>query len=275
MSCERYLPRLNQQIDYNLIIMNSHTYKIILITLLTLTNPPSRSFAESSQTEVTQEPRECVILLHGLFRTKNSMKPMKNWLDKKGFFTVSPGYPSTKKKIEELAAKPIEAGIKTCEDRKVSPIHFVTHSLGGILVRQYLQDNKIEELGHVVMLAPPNKGSELTDQLGDLKLYKWVNGPAGSQLGTSKKSKPKSLGKVNFSLGVIAGSKSNNPLYSKLIPGDDDGKVSVESTKVKGMKDFIALPVNHTFLMGDEGVQEQTLSFLKNGNFKHKEPKPE
>jgi triacylglycerol lipase len=148
-------------------------------------------------------------------------------------------------------------------------IDFVTHSLGGILVRSYLARHTIPLLGRVVMLAPPNQGSEIVDRLGSFFLFKWINGPAGNELGTDKNSTPNKLGAANFPLGIIAGDRSINWINSLLIPGRDDGKVSVERTRLAGMSDFIVIHATHPLIMCHPEAIRQTLQFLRTGNFDH------
>lgn len=211
----------------------------------------------------------CVILLHGLARTRLSMQVMEFVLKKQGYCVININYPSRQLPIVELASIAIDEGLRKCSPKKPDTIHFVTHSLGGILVRQYTQQHNIPDLKRVVMLGPPNQGSEAVDKLKHLPVYGLVNGPAGLELGTSDEDLPKKLGPVNFELGVIAGSKSLNPLLSSLISGQDDGKVSVESTKIEGMKDFITLPITHTFMMLNRETIHQTIYFLQHGNFDH------
>jgi len=213
---------------------------------------------------------ECVILLHGLARTSSSMKILQKSLSKKGYSVVNIDYPSRQLPIAELASLAIEEGILKSQQLQCKKIHFVTHSLGGILVRQYTQTKTIPDLHRVVMLGPPNKGSEVVDRLKNLPGYTQIHGPAGLELGTADEDIPKQLGPVNFELGIIAGKLSINPILSSIIPGQDDGKVSVESTKIQGMKDFITLPTTHTFMMWNSESIHQTQYFLQHGLFDHK-----
>jgi triacylglycerol lipase len=215
---------------------------------------------------VSLKLRNCVVLLHGLARTPGSMKPMGSALADSGYHVVNLGYPSRKKKIEELAALAVNTGVQGCPP-DAPQVHFVTHSLGGILVRYFLEKNEIPRFGRVVMIAPPNQGSQVVDNLRNIPGYKIFNGPAGLQLGTDENSIPKTLGPVGFPLGVIAGTRTFNPILSLGLPNPDDGKVSVENTKIEGMIDFIEVPHTHTFIMRAEIVIEQVKYFLKNGSF--------
>ncbi len=209
---------------------------------------------------------DCVVLLHGLARSDGSLSTMARALEDAGYAVVNYDYPSTSATVEELAAPAIDAALSRCPDD--SSVDFVTHSMGGILVRQYLSENSIDKLGRVVMLGPPNKGSEVVDKLGDAPGFELINGPAGRQLGTDPQSVPNSLGPANFEVGIIAGTSTINPILSTLIPAEDDGKVSVENTKLEGMRDHIALPVTHPLMMNDSEVIAQTLYFLRYGEFR-------
>jgi len=199
---------------------------------------------------------ECVVLLHGLARTRHSMEKLADALQTAGYHPVNLDYPSRKKTIERLAAEVIPKGIERCEAVGARRMHFVTHSMGGIVLRYYLAGHKIARLGRVVMISPPNHGSEAADALRKNVLYRWFMGPAALELGTDSDSLPEKLGPANYPLGIIAGSDYSffDAWFASLIPGEDDGKVSVESTKLEGMADFLVVPGTHTFIMTDDDV---------------------
>jgi len=220
----------------------------------------------------TQANSACVILLHGLARTNSSMNKLELALTKQDFTVVNQKYPSRDYSIEILAEKAIQPALAQCPPE--SEINFVTHSLGGILVRQYLSEHRIEQLNHVVMLGPPNQGSEVVDKLQNFPGFHFVNGDAGVQLGTGDLSVPNSLGKANFDVGIIAGTRSINWILSFLIPDSDDGKVSVARTRLEGMNDHIEMPVTHPFMMKNKKVIAQVIHYLKYGNF-NREVSPE
>ena len=217
---------------------------------------------------------ECVILLHGLGRTSYSMNKMADTLESAGFQPVNLDYPSRKQPIEELALDAVGQGLERCADLRAETVHFVTHSMGGILVRYFLGRERPEKLGRVVMLSPPNRGSEAADHLKSSALYKWFNGPAGQQLVTGPGGLPAKLGPVTFPLGVITGNRHSffDSWLADIIPGANDGKVAVERAKVKGMIDFLVLPYSHPFIMDSEEVIDQTLVFLRFGRFETPSP---
>ncbi len=217
---------------------------------------------------VAESEKECVILLHGMGRTKNSMNRIEKSLAQDNYIVWNESYPSRSECIEKLAIDHIEKGLESCKKAKAETIHFVTHSLGGIMVRYYLQEHKIDNLGKIVMLSPPNKGSEVADFLKDVFIYKLVMGPAGQQLGTDPESLPNSMGSIEANLGIITGNKTLDPWFSPLIPGADDGKVSVESAKLEEMSDFIVVESAHAFIMRNVLVIDQIKYFLEHGKFK-------
>lgn len=211
---------------------------------------------------------ECVVLLHGLARTSTSLNKMQKALQDAGYDTANIDYPSRDHQIAELAEIAITAGLKECRAKQATErIHFVTHSLGGILLRQYLSDADIDELGRVVMLGPPNQGSRAVEQFDQLPGFDWINGPAGRQLGKGADSVPLSLGPVDFELGVIAGNRTIDPLTSAVLDNPDDGRVSVEDTKVEGMRDFVVVKHSHAFMMRMREPIQLTLQFLRTGSF--------
>ena len=212
---------------------------------------------------------DCVILLHGLARSESSMDKMATYLGDEGYKVVNQGYDSRSTTIENIAEDTFPKAIAECED-SIS-ISFVTHSMGGILVRQYLSENTIPALKHVVMLGPPNNGSEVVDKLHKVPGFKFMNGPAGLQLGTGESSVPNTLGSADFSLGIIAGTRSINLILSTMLPYKDDGKVTVESTKLEGMDDHLVMPVTHTFMMKNKTVMAQVAYFLEHGTFERKD----
>lgn len=220
------------------------------------------------------ESRECVVLLHGLARTSRSMKKMEKMLLTAGYSTVNLDYPSTKKEINELVSTVFTAGVDACEAMDATTIHFVTHSMGGIIVRAGLKQKRPVQLGKVVMLSPPNQGSDVAEKLKDWWLYKMFNGPAGQSLGTGEDSIPNRLGPVNYPVGVITGNRHAffDAWFSTLIPGEDDGKVAVAHTKVEGMADFLVLPETHPFIMNGDKVIAQTIHFLQHGRFAEAAP---
>jgi len=240
---------------------------VILLTCLFLLILPEEIKALETKEPVISS--EWVILLHGMNRTKNSMDKLEEHLNGTGYRTLNIGYPSTSEAVGSIAANHLTKMVKKCQEEGAEKIHMVTHSLGGIIVRQYLQNNHLPDGSRIVMLSPPNKGSELADTFHDLFIYEWINGPAGQELKTEASSLPNTLKPVEAEIGVITGDSTLNPLYSSLIPGLDDGKVSIESAKLAEMKDFLIVDSSHSFIMNHPEVLEQVVYFIKNGEFDH------
>jgi pimeloyl-ACP methyl ester carboxylesterase len=213
-----------------------------------------------------QIERECVVLLHGLARTPNSMKVLQWSLENNGYRVINQGYPSRRGGIDSLADAALGQAIEKCGS--APKIHVVCHSLGGILLRHWSARNKIRNAGRAVMLGPPNAGSELVDAFHDWDLFTHIHGPAGRQLGTRCGSSPSGLPEcAHFELGIIAGNKSLNLLSTALIKGPNDGKVSVSSAFAIPAKDKLVLPVSHTWMTMDKGVVAAVERFLERGSF--------
>ena len=221
-----------------------------------------------TETLVAQAPaRDCVVLIHGVNRSWRAMRPMARALQTGGFNAVNVDYPSRSGTVDKIAPMAVGNGLAQCREMGAETIHFVTHSIGGILVRFEQERAPIPELGRVVMLAPPNQGSEIVDKTRFLPGANLVGGQALLQLGTSEEDIPAQLGGVDYEVGVIAGTGTINPWMSAMLPNPDDGKVSVERTRVDGMADFLIVEDNHRYIVEDEIVIRNTLRFLTTGSF--------
>ena len=228
------------------------------------------SITHLTETEASTKSSAKVVLLHGLGRSSISMAYLANRLARAGYSSCNESYPSRKYPIGKLAADFVLPAIEECFGSEgKDPVHFVTHSLGGIVVRQLAESKAQIKIGRVVMLAPPNGGSEVVDTLSTWAWFRAVNGPAGEELGTSAKSLPKTFGPAPFEVGVIAGNRTVNPLLSRMIEGENDGRVSIKNAKLKGMADFLVLPVSHPFIMMKREVAEEVIHFLKFGVFRN------
>ena len=196
---------------------------------------------------------EYVILLHGLGRTRFSMNNLKKHLTQQGYHVINIGYPSTKYTIQDIAEKYVKTTLaKKCLDKN-KKINFVTHSMGGVIVRYFLANQHIENLGRVVMLAPPNHGGEAADTWSAYTITRMIMGPALSEMTTAANSFVNTLPLPNYEVGIIA--------------GDCDKKVSAEKTKLKTMKDFILVPSNHTWIIRNKRATTAVIHFLTQGNF--------
>lgn len=220
----------------------------------------------------SQSAPEGVLVLHGLGRTPLAMMRLAQHLEAAGYLVENLGYPSQEHSVEQLAERFVQPAVTQLQARGISRLHFVGHSMGGILTRVLVQQLRPRNLGRAVMIATPNQGTELVDFLSRYWIFRKLKGPAGVQLGTGSNSLPLQLGPVDFEVGVIAGTRSNNWFFSRLMPGADDGKVPVARTRLEGMRDFIALPYSHTFIQQRTRTIEQVLHFLKHGQFDHRPP---
>lgn len=220
--------------------------------------------ARPASAYVTQDG---VVLLHGISRTARSFRKMQAALEGAGFATLNLDYASRRKALEALA-EDIHPAIQRFADGIDGSVHFVCHSMGGLLARVYIARYRPTRLGRVVMLGTPNSGSEIADRLGHLKLYRAFFGPAGQQLGTQRDAAIEALlPPVDFPVGIIAGNRSIYPLASAFLPKPHDGRVSIANTRLDGMADHIVIPASHPWLMRNSIAIAQTIAFLRDGTF--------
>lgn len=222
--------------------------------------------------------KTAVITLHGLGRTRNSMRGLADHIVADGeWSSINVSYASTRNSVSQhaQALKQIIDGLEGVET-----IHLVAHSLGNIVIRHYLADRRWEEqtgtskplpaVGRVVMLAPPNNGSAVARILKDLKLFQWILGTTGQELGAAwDQLQPQLATPEDF--GIIAGSLRDGEGANPLIPGNDDLVVAVEETKLPGARDFLELPASHTFIMNNEATRQAVVTFLRSGFFRSEE----
>ena len=248
-------------------------YIFILFAVVLVSSCSAKTGVVVLSPEEASDPSECVVLIHGMGRSSRAMNSMQKTLVEQGFDTVNLGYASTKKNIETIAREDYPLAVDRCLLFKPLYIHFVTHSLGGIVVRKAFSEKKPDKLGRVVMLSPPNNGSKLVDKIKDWWLFRKITGPAGQQLVSGENGLPAQLSRADFSLGIITGSSHAffDSWFASIIPGKDDGKVSIESAQLVGMDDFLITGDTHPFIMNSKYVQQETVYFLRHGKFMHKQ----
>jgi len=204
-----------------------------------------------------------VVLLHGLARTSRSLRKMERALQDAGFATLNLDYASRRRPIEALV-EDIHPAISGFAESAGS-LHFVTHSMGALLARAYLARYRPNGLRRIVMLGPPNNGSEVADVLKDMALFRAFYGPAGQQVGTRQTDLL-----PDCAVGIIAGNRTLDPIASFfIVPRPNDGRVSVASTKLEGMTDHIVLKTSHSLMLLNRGAIAQTIAFLRDGQFSH------
>jgi len=211
--------------------------------------------------------RDGVVLLHGISRTALSFRRMQLALERAGFATLNLDYASRRKALEGLA-EDIDPAIQRFADRIDGSVHFVCHSMGGLLARVYIARHRPKHLGRVVMLGTPNSGSEIAERLKNFGVYRAFFGPAGQQLGTRRDAAIEALfPPVDYPVGIIAGNRSIYPIASRFLPRPHDGRVSIANTKLEGMADHVVVAASHPWLVRNSVAIAQTIAFLREGKF--------
>ncbi|WP_309381644.1 esterase/lipase family protein [Cerasicoccus frondis] len=214
--------------------------------------------------------QKTVVVIHGLAASSGVMWHVEDTLEADGYRVINIDYPSMSKTLGMLAQH-VRKQISS-QARVDEPIDVVTHSMGGILLRTIQHEDPLPNIRRVVMIAPPNHGSEALDIVAAPFLAKLAFGPAGSQMSAVNAERWKALGPAPFEVGVIAGSLGIDPVISSMIPGPDDGVISVESTKLDGMADFVVIHESHPMLVFNGEVMEQMIAFLDTGKFLSPQP---
>ena len=233
---------------------------------------PVSPLQAQSTTETHHAKKETVVILHGIARSSKTMKKMELFFKEHGYKVINIDYNSRAYTLDKLAKNVHDAITPQTSDPETK-LHFIAHSMGGLVVRALITQHRPKNLGRVVMLGTPNQGSEVADFLKNNFIFQGYYGPAGLQLSTDQRSIKKLLGKVDYPLGIIAGDLSIDPVSSIILPGVDDGKVSIARTKINGMHDHIVLHTTHTFMMKNDKVLKQAHHFLQHGAFDHKASK--
>jgi hypothetical protein len=220
---------------------------------------------------------KALILLHGLFRTRSAMTALCKFINASGSYkTFCMGYPTSRGSVDSHA-RSLDSVVRSLEG--MSEINFVAHSLGNLVVRHWLHNLKEEKrslpkgqaFGRMVMLTPPNRQPELATLVIRGALANFVAGPAAQELATGWEGLETKLATPSFEFGILAGGRGDDKGFNPLVAGDDDGVITVESTRLPGARDFRVLPVLHTFFMDDQRTQEFTLRFLNEGHFESDE----
>jgi pimeloyl-ACP methyl ester carboxylesterase len=210
---------------------------------------------------------DCVVLLHGIGMRAYVMKRIETALRAEGYRTVNLSYPSRRMPFEQIAGEYLPARLREHDVARAPRVHFVTHSMGSLVVRKLIQDARPANLGRVVMIGPPNQGSAAADRAKESALLRKFLGGNLVRLGTGEDAIARTLGPADFEVGIIAGEVALNPVFGDALGGRNDGAVAVESAKLDGMRDFLVVPYSHTVMLWRTAVVDQVRAFLREGKF--------
>jgi triacylglycerol lipase len=219
-----------------------------------------------------EEP-DCVVLLHGIGMRSFVMNRLESALQADGYRVVNLSYPSRHMPFEELAGEYLPAQLKDHDTTRAPRLHFVTHSMGSLIVRKFIQHARPANLGRVVMIGPPNHGSTAADEAKENALLSRFLGGNLVRLGTGEDAIVRTLGPADFDVGIIAGEVVVNPVFDRVLAGKNDGAVTVESAKLEGMSDFIVVPYSHTLMLWRSEVIDHVRTFLREGKFARRDGK--
>lgn len=219
-----------------------------------------------------ESARECVVLLHGVAMSGWVMRPLERTLTAAGYRVINLSYPSRRMPLEQIAGEFLPAELERRGAFTAPQLHFVTHSMGGIVARLYLRDHRPANLGRVVMLGPPNHGSPAADRAAPSRWIRTVMGVNLPRLSTGPDGVWRTLGAADYEVGIIAGTRLINPLFRRVMPRPHDGVVTVESAKLEGMRDFRTVPFSHTGMLWRRAVIADAVAFLQTGRFQSPPP---
>lgn len=259
--------------------MHSAAAEGMMTTIISEPAIPQESFPEPEiPTDSPAEPIEAetpyagknerVVILHGIARTSSSMREVARAFRSAGYDDVNIGYNSTRDVLAKIVADTYRR-IRHFSDDEDEVTHFVCYSLGCLVTRGLITQHRPKNLGRVVMLGPPNQGSEMADYLKNHSISSWIFGPNLPQLGTDNRQMLEKLigTSADYELGIIAGRDSIDPIASAVLPDPNDGRVPVSRTKLDGMKEHIVMDANHTTLIMNDAVIAQALAFIQTGHF--------
>ena len=234
----------------------------------TVPTTPSANIPGMDEPRLPQAQHERVVILHGIGRTSLSMAKVARIFRHAGYKEDNLGYNSTRDVLRTIIDD-VYNRIRHYSDDENTQVHFVCYSLGCLVTRGIIEQHRPANLGRVVMLGPPNQGSELADYLKDHAVSNWLFGPVLPQLGTANRHMLEKLigADADYELGIIAGRNALDPIGAAIIPDADDGRVPVERTKLHGMKEHLVVNANHTTLIINDAVIAQALHFIRNGHF--------
>jgi len=218
-----------------------------------------------AEKNVEPRSRHLVLLLHGLFRSKDSFGDMPKRLWDAGYEAAGLNYPSMQESIQ-VSADRLNLLLDRLEE--TDRVSFVTHSLGSIVLRAALAKPSAWRdrvaLNRIVLIAPPSRGSAVANLLADFPPYQWLTGDAGQELTTEATAE---LPGLDAPFGIIAGGRGDGEGFNPMIDGDDDGTLAVAETELQGSLDFLLIDSLHSFVHTDPEAIDAVLAFLANGCF--------